>query len=82
MKRIPNKAAVSTICFIMKPTEKIRIYDCKNMDDKAEWLAYEGTVDGLLHNIDYTMYADAQAKRITNENGIINITVCTQKETY
>ena len=86
MKRIPQKAAVQTILYYMHPRQKVCVIDKCHPDDCVGTMAYEGTVDDLLHNYRNTLCCQAECRglsiEVNTEGSVVVFEICTQWERY
>lgn len=86
MKRIPNKTAIATICYGIKGTQKVKVYDYNNEYDltheQNEIVVFDGVVSDLLHDWRNVKYSDSEYHGMKIEGDTIIFQVFTKFEEY
>ena len=85
MKRIANKVAVATICYTIKPSQKIKLYDYESVYDLYEHKNSKVVFKGLLtdsYNYKYSKWFDSQCYGLRIEDDSIVFDIVSKNEQY
>ena len=91
MKRIPQKAAVTTLLYTMKPQANVKIVDVDHnifaWTKNEDWESQEGlgeiySVDDILHNFMNTKIANATVRGISVHSDMLILVIDTEDEEY
>lgn len=85
MKRIPNKTAIATICYGIKGTQKIKVYDYETdydcMHDQNEIIVFDGLNKDFI-GWKYCKHTEAEYRGMRAEGDTIIFKTFTKYEEY